>query len=87
MCHQTVRLVAEAFEHAGLATVVVGTMRAPLAGLPRVLITKYHRGMNFGAAGDAAEHEAIAREALALFDAHERVLTEHVPAAAAPVTG
>ena len=83
MCHQTVRLVAEAFERAGIATVVVGTMRAPLAGLPRVLITRYDRGRNFGEPNDAVEHEAISREALALFDATEPTLIDHKERAAA----
>ena len=79
MCHQTVRLVASALELAGLPTVVVGTMRAPLAGLPRVLITRYDRGRNFGEAGDGGERIAIAREALGLFDATEAVLVNHKP--------
>jgi hypothetical protein len=77
MCHQTVRLVATAFEQAGIPTVVVGTMRTPLAGLPRVLITRYDRGRNFGEAGDAAEHLTIAREALALFDVTQPTLVDH----------
>lgn len=71
------RLVATAFEQAGFPTVVVGTLRSPLAGLPRVLITRYERGQNFGAPGDGAEHIAIAREALGLFDATEPVLINH----------
>lgn len=77
MCHQTVRLVAEGFERAGISTVVVGTMRAALRDLPRVVIAKYAAGMNFGADGDEAEHAAIARTALALFDARENTLVEH----------
>ena len=83
MCHQTVRLVAEAFERAGLPTVVVGTMRAPLKGLPRVLISRYDRGRNFGAPHDTSEHEALVREALALFDVTGPTLVDHKERAAA----
>lgn len=71
------RLVAEAFERAGIATVVVGTMRTPLAGLPRVLITRHDRGRNFGAPGDETERGAIVREALALFGVDEPVIISH----------
>ena len=77
MCHQTVRLVAEGFERAGIATVVVGTMRGSVRDLPRVLITKYDAGMNFGPVGEREEHEAISRKALELFDAREKTLVEH----------
>jgi len=77
MCHQTVRLVAEALERAGIATVVVGTIHGLLRDLPRVLVTKYHRGMNFGEPGDVSEHLAIAREALVLFDASVRTMSDH----------
>ena len=77
MCHQTVRLVAEALERDGIATVIAGTMRAALKGLPRVLVTRYDRGQNFGPAGDAAVHAAIVGEALALFDATEPVFRDH----------
>ena len=77
MCHQTVRLVAEALELDGIATVVVGTMRGMLKGLPRVVLTRYERGQNFGPAGDAAEHAAIVAEALDLFDATEPVFRDH----------
>jgi hypothetical protein len=72
-----VRLVAGELERAGIATAVVGTMRGMLAGLPRVLITRFDRGQNFGPAGDAAEHAAIAREALALFDVTEPTFRSH----------
>ncbi len=82
MCHQTVRLVAEALELDGIATVVVGTMRGLLRGLPRVIVTRYDRGQNFGAAGDAAEHAAIVAEALALFDATEPTFRDHKAAPA-----
>lgn len=84
MCHQTVRLVAEAFERASIPTVVVGTMRAPLKGLPRIVISRYDRGRNFGAANDATEHRALAREALSLFAATEPTLIDHKERAAAP---
>jgi hypothetical protein len=77
MCHQTVRLVAEALELDGIATVVVGTMRGMLKGLPRVIVTRFDRGQNFGPAGDTAEHAAIVAEALALFDASEPVFRDH----------
>ena len=77
MCHQTVRLVAEALELDGIATAVVGTMRGMLKGLPRVVVTRYDRGQNFGPAGDAAVHAEIAGEALALFDATEPVFRDH----------
>jgi len=82
MCHQTVRLVAQALELDGIATVVVGTMRGMLKGLPRVVVTRYDRGQNFGPAGDHAEHAAIVSEALALFDATEPVFNDHKPARA-----
>jgi len=52
-------------------------MRTPLKGLPRVLISRYDRGRNFGAPGDTHEHRAIAREALALFDVTEPTLIDH----------
>jgi len=84
MCHQTVRLVAEALERASIPTVVVGTMRTPLKGLPRILISRYDRGRNFGAASDATEHRALAREALSLFDALEPTLIDHKERATAP---
>ncbi|HEV2738522.1 MAG TPA: hypothetical protein VGU66_08085 [Candidatus Elarobacter sp.] len=77
MCHQTVRLVAEALEFDGIATAVVGTMRGMLKGLPRVIVTPYDRGQNFGPAGDTAEHAAVIAEALALFDASEPVFRDH----------
>ena len=77
MCHQTVRLVAEAFELEGIATVVVGTMRGLLKGLPRVVVTRYDRGQNFGPAGDTAEHAAVVAGALALFDATEASFCDH----------
>ncbi|MFN2461942.1 MAG: hypothetical protein ABR591_14890 [Candidatus Velthaea sp.] len=60
-----------------MATVVAGTMRTPLDGLPRVLITRYARGQNFGPPGDTAEHAELARAALALFDATEPALLDH----------
>ena len=82
MCHQTVRLVAEAFELDGIATAVVGTMRGMLKGLPRVVVTRYDRGQNFGPAGAAAEHAAVVAEALALFDASEPVFRDHKTPAA-----
>ena len=82
MCHQTVRLVAEALELEGIATVVVGTMRGQLKGLPRVVLTRYDRGQNFGPAGDAEEHGAIVAEALALFDAVEPVFRDQKAAPA-----
>jgi hypothetical protein len=74
-----VRLVAGALERADIATVVVGTMRGMLSGLPRVLITRYQRGSNFGPAADRAEHLAIAREALGLFDVTEPTFRNHQP--------
>ncbi|GAC1580828.1 MAG: hypothetical protein NVS3B7_15620 [Candidatus Elarobacter sp.] len=77
------RLVAEALEHAGIATVVVGTMKGLLKGLPRVLVTRYERGLNFGPAGDTHEHRSAAREALALFDVAEPVFHDHSIASAA----
>ncbi len=79
MCHQTVRLVAEALELEGIATVVVGTMRGLLKGLPRVVVTRHGRGKNFGPAGDTAEHAAIVTEALALLDATEAAFRDHKP--------
>ncbi len=75
------RLVAEALELDGIATAVVGTMRGLLKELPRVMITRNERGQNFGAAGDATEHAAIAAESLALFDAAEPVFRERSAAA------
>ena len=77
MCHQTVRLVAGALELEGIATVVVGTMGGLLKGLPRVVVTRYDRGQNFGPAGDAAQHAAIVAEALTLFDATEASFRDH----------
>jgi len=74
-----VRLVADSLERAGIATVVVGTMRGLLPGLPRVLITRYERGCNFGPAGDQSEHLAVAREALELFDVSEPTYRNHKP--------
>lgn len=71
------RLIAEELEHAGIATAVVGTMRSRLAGLPRVLLTRHGRGLNFGPAHDADEHASIASEALRMFDADEPVFHEH----------
>ncbi len=84
MCHQTVRLVADAFEQANIPTVVVGTMHAPLKGLPRVLISRYDRGRNFGMPNDTSEHHALVREALSLFDVTEPTLIDHKERAAAP---
>jgi hypothetical protein len=80
VCHQTVRLVAEALERKGIATIVVATMRAALAGLPRVLITRFPMGQNFGPAGDSAEHAAVVRDTLAMLDVTEPTLRSHKPA-------
>ena len=77
MCHQTVRLVAEGLEREGIATVVVATLRAALAGLPRVLITRFPMGQNFGPAGDGAEHAGVVRDALAMLDVTEPTLRSH----------
>jgi hypothetical protein len=74
-----VRLVADTLERAGIATVVVSTMRGLLPGLPRVLITRYEPGCNFGPAGDHIEHLAISREALELFDVSEPTFRNHQP--------
>ena len=86
MCHQTVRLVAEALERDGISTVVTGTVRGSLKGLPRVLLTRYERGLNFGPAHDAAEHAAIVREALALFEASAPTFVDHKTPAATPAS-
>jgi hypothetical protein len=68
-------LVSQALELASIPTVVVGTMRVPLQGLPRVLITGHHRGLNFGAPKDSDEHIRIARAAVKLLmEAHEPTL-------------
>ena len=80
------RLVAEALERNGIATVVTGTMRGSLIGLPRVLLTRYERGLNFGPANDAAEHAAIAREALSLFEASAPAFVDHKTPAATPAS-
>ncbi|MBC5810873.1 MAG: hypothetical protein GIW95_08505 [Candidatus Eremiobacteraeota bacterium] len=71
------RLVAGALEEAGIATVVVGTMRSTLGDLPRVLITRHPRGLNFGPPGDERERAAIVREALELFEVNEATLRSH----------
>ncbi|MDP9105452.1 MAG: hypothetical protein M3N49_05925 [Candidatus Eremiobacteraeota bacterium] len=71
------RLVAESLELEGIATVVVGTMRGLLKGLPRVIVTRYGRGQNFGPAGDTAAHAGIVAEALALLDATEAAFRDH----------
>ena len=52
-------------------------MRGMLKGLPRVIVTRYDRGQNFGPAGDTAEHAAIVAEALALLDATEATFHDH----------
>jgi hypothetical protein len=58
-------------------------LRTPLKGLPRVLISRYERGRNFGAPNDASEHRALVREALSLFDVTEPTLIDHKERAAA----
>ena len=84
MCHQTVCLIAEALELAGIPTVIAGTMRAPLAGMPRVLITGFDRGNNFGPPGDEATHAALVTDALELFTAAEPTVLSRRSAAASP---
>ncbi len=59
-------MVVDALETAGIPTVVVGNQRVPLQGLPRVVLTRYERGKNFGEAGDVAEHQRIATVAVDL---------------------
>ncbi len=67
MCHRTAGLVVDALEEAGIPTACVGTMHAPLKGLPRVVVTPHGRGSNFGAPHDRAEHRRIVDEVLSLF--------------------
>ncbi|TAM61875.1 hypothetical protein EPN52_01760 [bacterium] len=62
----TAGLVVDALETAGIPTVVVGNQRVPLKGLPRVILTRYERGKNFGEPGDIGEHEHIAAAAVDL---------------------
>ena len=62
----TASLVVDALETAGIPTVVVGNQRVPLRGLPRVVLTRYERGKNFGEPGDVAEHQRIAAAAVDL---------------------
>ena len=45
---------------------MVGNLRAPLEGLPRVVIARHERGKTFGDPGDLAEHERVARAAIEL---------------------
>ncbi len=65
MCHSTAGLVARELELRGVATVVVGTMRSRLGGLPRALVTSYRDGPA-GPPGASEVQRAIVQHALDL---------------------
>lgn len=70
MCHKTAGLVANALEHAGFATVVVGTMHKPLEVVPRAVVTRYINAPVGPPENGAIHHEVIA-EALNLLERGE----------------
>ena len=65
MCHKTAGLVANALEHAGVATVVVGTMHKPLEAVPRAVVTRYINAP-VGPPGDTKTQHHVAATALNL---------------------
>ena len=70
MCHKTAGLVANALEHAGVATVVVGTMHKPLEVVPRAVVTRYINAP-IGPPKSAAIHHEVIAEALSLLQRGE----------------
>ena len=75
MCHKTAGLVANALEHAGVATVVVGTMHKPLEVVPRAVVTRYINAP-VGPPKNAATYHEVIGEALNLLQrAEHRVAT------------
>ena len=74
MCHKTAGLVANIFENAGIATVVVGTMEPLLRSVPRALVTP-HGDAPIGPPGDRMRQRAVIENAVALLrNAPQRTL-------------
>lgn len=69
LCVQTVALLARAYEERGLPTVTLTLLPelTRLVGAPRALAVHFPFGAPCGEAGHGAMHQAVLREALALF--------------------
>lgn len=65
MCHKTAGLVANALEHAGIATVVIGTLPKPLESVPRAIVTEFV-DHPIGPPDDTRTHQAVIEQALEL---------------------
>ena len=70
MCHQTVSLVAQALEEAGISTVTIGSARDIVehAGAPRYLFTDFPLGNPCGVPFDRQMQADILASALALLE-------------------
>lgn len=77
MCHKTAGLVANIFESAGIATVVVGTMEPLLRSVPRALITA-HGDAPIGPPGDRARQREVTERAVALLRAASQRTLEQI---------
>jgi len=62
----TAGLVVDGLEQAGIATVVLGTLRTPLCGLPRAVVSGHALNRNLGEPGDVREHRRLVEDALDL---------------------
>ena len=70
MCHQSVGLVQNALEAAGIATVSVSVRPEITAyvGVPRAAYLRFPTGQPLGEPGQPQQHEAIAQAALRLIE-------------------
>ena len=74
MCHQSGGLIQRMIEQAGIPTVALANLRAPVRNLqyPRAALVRFPRGATVGAPGDATTQTAVLKQTLALLETGKR---------------